>query len=655
MHSYVDDLQYSPTTVRDMAPLSSHRKAHSHELSAIQSQSILNKHRLLSSLRDKTKSMKSPLNRKHHSIHNIDVNSIRSKGKQVKLPRIRDLLLSPEISLSSMVSSTKIIDLTTMPVLDYTLPPPLQTYNNDTTMQRRKKTIAKKLHREARSVEPLVSSKNNQLSWTHTDIAMSPMSRNSKHESSSLLTDSIYDGTLHRDSEEIFHGQDRRNNNQMRPAVSLADMTTANDNTILQGQQHIDSCNEYVNDTIAVLYQQNSNNHHEEAEGAGTELCESANGVMMSDIGGSNKYSHPPIPEDTSGPQVLSAYDVTLMQSIVDARGNSNYYIDKQCRISGPLVYQHEMNIAIVKIQALWRGYACRCLLAAERYFKCNQAAIVIQRCYRYKVSRVRGKMWRERERLRARIDKENDSAIMIQSVWRMYLSRHKVNDIRVSHMRKNAAIIIQKYVRGRQARCAYHLDRSRIVIIQSLIRGYLTRTRIHHMSNSSMMIQRLVRGYLVRKNINRWNMSAIKIQKLYRGYKGRKRVVLVKQEREMERVRVIEYNRQCRSAVTLQRFIRGFLSRLYYKERRVLHFKREVEFYSAEGNYLSNPDDPMALEKYIIVIHATHKKGVADINKLYLRALQMVPHSSVLNMGYAVLLKYLGNLYRYIYVSSSV
>uniref|UniRef100_A0A8C2YFB0 Myosin VA n=1 Tax=Coturnix japonica TaxID=93934 RepID=A0A8C2YFB0_COTJA len=121
-------------------------------------------------------------------------------------------------------------------------------------------------------------------------------------------------------------------------------------------------------------------------------------------------------------------------------------------------------------------------------------------------------------EKIRA--DKLRAACIRIQKTIRGWLMRKKY-----MRMRK-AAITIQRYVRGHQARCyAKFLRRTRAaIIIQKFQRMYVVRKRYQCMRDATIALQALLRGYLVR---NKYQMmlrehKSIIIQKHVRGWLAR-------------------------------------------------------------------------------------------------------------------------------------
>ncbi|XP_044294696.1 unconventional myosin-Va isoform X4 [Varanus komodoensis] len=121
-------------------------------------------------------------------------------------------------------------------------------------------------------------------------------------------------------------------------------------------------------------------------------------------------------------------------------------------------------------------------------------------------------------EKIRA--DKLRAACIRIQKTIRGWLLRKKY--LRM----KRAAITIQRYVRGYQARClATFLRRTKAAItIQKFQRMYATRKRYRHTRAATIVLQSYLRGYIARRRY--WKMlrehKATIIQKHVRGWLAR-------------------------------------------------------------------------------------------------------------------------------------
>ncbi|XP_055242941.1 abnormal spindle-like microcephaly-associated protein homolog isoform X4 [Gorilla gorilla gorilla] len=266
-------------------------------------------------------------------------------------------------------------------------------------------------------------------------------------------------------------------------------------------------------------------------------------------------------------------------------------------------------NKAASLIQAMWRRYrakkylckvkaACkiqawyRCWRAHKEYLAILKAVKIIQGCFYTKLERTRF--------LNVRA-----SAIIIQRKWRAILSakiahehflmikRHRAACLIQAHYRgykgrqvflrqKSAALIIQKYIRAREAgkreRIKYIEFKKSTVILQALVRGWLVRKRIleqrakirllhftaaayYHLN--ALRIQRAYKLYLAMKHANKQVNSVICIQRWFRARLQEKRFI-----QKYHSVKKIEHEGQeClsqrnRAASVIQKAVRHFLLR---------------------------------------------------------------------------------------------
>ncbi|KAG7333549.1 hypothetical protein KOW79_003684 [Hemibagrus wyckioides] len=162
-------------------------------------------------------------------------------------------------------------------------------------------------------------------------------------------------------------------------------------------------------------------------------------------------------------------------------------------------------------------------------------------------------------EKLRA--DKLRAACIRIQKTIRCWLERKKY--LRM----KRAAIIIQRYVRGYQARClAKFLRRTRAaIIIQKYQRMYVQRTSYRRKRNAALAMQCILRAYMARQQYKALlrEHKAVIIQKMVRGWLARQ-----------------WYKRSLEAVVYLQCCVRRMiakreLKKLKIEARSVEHYKK--------------------------------------------------------------------------------
>ncbi|XP_073474828.1 unconventional myosin-Va isoform X2 [Aquarana catesbeiana] len=162
-------------------------------------------------------------------------------------------------------------------------------------------------------------------------------------------------------------------------------------------------------------------------------------------------------------------------------------------------------------------------------------------------------------EKIRA--DKLRVACIRIQKTIRSWLLRKKY--LRM----KKAAITIQRYVRGYQARClAKFLRRTRAaIIIQKFQKMYVVRKRYIHIQSITLRLQTYLRGYAARKRFEQMLRihKATIIQKHVRGWLAR-----------------VSYKRSMEALVYLQCCYRRMMARRELKKlkieaRSVEHYKK--------------------------------------------------------------------------------
>ncbi|XP_062860893.1 unconventional myosin-Va isoform X1 [Trichomycterus rosablanca] len=162
-------------------------------------------------------------------------------------------------------------------------------------------------------------------------------------------------------------------------------------------------------------------------------------------------------------------------------------------------------------------------------------------------------------EKLRA--DKLRAACIRIQKTIRCWLQRKKY--LRM----KRSAIVIQRYVRGYQARClATFLRRTRAaVIIQKYQRMYVQKTSYRRKRNAALAMQCILRAYMARQQYKALlrEHKAVIIQKMVRGWLARQ-----------------WYKRSLEAVVYLQCCVRRMiakreLKKLKIEARSVEHYKK--------------------------------------------------------------------------------
>ncbi|XP_011807001.1 PREDICTED: abnormal spindle-like microcephaly-associated protein isoform X2 [Colobus angolensis palliatus] len=244
-------------------------------------------------------------------------------------------------------------------------------------------------------------------------------------------------------------------------------------------------------------------------------------------------------------------------------------------------------NKAASLIQAMWRRYR------AKKYLCKVKAACKIQawyRCWRAHkeylailkaVKIIQGGFYTKLERtwfLNVRA-----SAIIIQRKWRAILSAKIAHEHFLMIKRHRAACLIQAHYRGYKERQVFLRQKSAALIIQKYIRareaGKRERIKYIEFKKSTVILQALVRGWLVRKRILEqrtkirllhftaaayYHLNALRIQRAYKLY-----------------LAVKNANKQVNSVICIQRWFRARLQQKkfiqkYYSIEKIEHEGQE-------------------------------------------------------------------------------
>lgn len=236
-------------------------------------------------------------------------------------------------------------------------------------------------------------------------------------------------------------------------------------------------------------------------------------------------------------------------------------------------------------IQAHVRGFLARRQLAKK-----TKAAISIQSRYRGWITKKKYQYTREniiclqkywRATLKMRKDRLHylmtSGAIMrLQAAWRGYKVRqgikHKNMAAKViqKHFRRyqtqvkyrkfrNYTIIVQRWWRnklaGKRVRCEFVTKKNAAMVIQKSLRGYLLRKQIKTEHDAACTIQRSLQSYMQRVTFLKRRKSVITIQKYYKSYS--------KMKYESQ-----SYQRKRTAAITIQSVVRGHLVRKDLKKQ---------------------------------------------------------------------------------------
>ncbi|XP_060734398.1 unconventional myosin-Va isoform X4 [Tachysurus vachellii] len=218
-------------------------------------------------------------------------------------------------------------------------------------------------------------------------------------------------------------------------------------------------------------------------------------------------------------------------------------------------------------------------------------------------------------EKLRA--DKLRAACIRIQKTIRCWLERKKY--LRM----KRAAIIIQRYVRGYQARClAKFLRRTRAaIIIQKYQRMYVQRTSYRRKRNAALAMQCILRAYMARQQYRALlrEHKAIIIQKMARGWLARqwyKRsleavvylqccVRRMRAKRELKKLKI-----EARSVEHYKKLNIGMENKIMQLQRKVDEQNKEIRL---QGERLHGLESAHAIESERLRKDLTRLRGVEE------------------------------------------
>ncbi|KAK3591436.1 hypothetical protein CHS0354_033435 [Potamilus streckersoni] len=194
-----------------------------------------------------------------------------------------------------------------------------------------------------------------------------------------------------------------------------------------------------------------------------------------------------------------------------------------------------KMRIACVRIQLCWREYW---FTKMERQCK---AATVIQSVYRMFVTR-------------RKYVEQRKAANVLQSVCRGYIERKKFK------IMKSSAVLIQKcfhgYLQTKEAMERYQKLRNTAIKLQAVWRMHMQRASFRHQKQAAILIQSHFRGLRQRQKFSSQKSAALKIQRYFRGYRKTKSAV--------ER-----YNTLRNAAIKLQAVWRMHLQRTSFRHQK--------------------------------------------------------------------------------------
>ncbi|GMH86795.1 hypothetical protein TrST_g13173, partial [Triparma strigata] len=224
------------------------------------------------------------------------------------------------------------------------------------------------------------------------------------------------------------------------------------------------------------------------------------------------------------------------------------------------------------KIQTVWRGREGRREGDKRRREKTErESSVVIQSAWRIHLSRQAAQQRRDKffEVARALNEKRNRSAVQIQSKMRACLARWRVNNLRAERL---GAIKIQSVARRRQGIAKAGTARKRIIgakLIQTAWRGKSTKAKfmkLLELHNAAMYIQCQAR-IIFSKNIaaeKRARLDSVKWGKM---------IIIQTQARMcLARWAVAEMRERQAAALTIQMAVRCWVAREHLKNKKFFH-----------------------------------------------------------------------------------
>ncbi|BFZ20292.1 hypothetical protein BsWGS_23331 [Bradybaena similaris] len=198
---------------------------------------------------------------------------------------------------------------------------------------------------------------------------------------------------------------------------------------------------------------------------------------------------------------------------------------------------------ATVLLQRNWRQTIAQRKLIALKSEKDNEAAIVIQKYYK-------------RHKVQCQFRKQQKSAILIQSTWRMLQAKKQL--LALQHRRQEqdkAAIVIQKNFKRYKAQQQFRAQQKSAILIQSVRRMLQAKRQLLSLkqkkqeedNKAAIVIQKSFKRYKAQQQFRAQQKSAILIQSMWRMLQAKKEFLSLKQKKRE------------RSATLIQSYFRRF------------------------------------------------------------------------------------------------
>ena len=193
------------------------------------------------------------------------------------------------------------------------------------------------------------------------------------------------------------------------------------------------------------------------------------------------------------------------------------------------------MNKSAVKIQAATRGFAqrseflltrasivtmqsvARCVVAKRNFARMKTGAVKIQSQFRGMVAK------KQFQTLKS-------ATIQLQAVFRGFAQKRRFDNlVQYIALQNRSALKIQSVFRGACEKKNVATQKNAAVFVQRIVRGLNVRKEIRVMNASALKIQSVLRGNVARLSVTNMNKSAVKIQAATRGFTQRREFLLTR------------------------------------------------------------------------------------------------------------------------------
>ena len=227
-------------------------------------------------------------------------------------------------------------------------------------------------------------------------------------------------------------------------------------------------------------------------------------------------------------------------------------------------------NHSAVQIQKTWRAYSER-----MAYKSFVSSVVLTQSCVRRFLAKRKMSSLRI-ERARAIFEERTQAAVIIQSRWKRILAERTFNQV------KNASITIQKWTRMYQARSVYKRMIASIVKTQCCVRKFLARKKLAGLRykralevhearvQAALILQKNWKTRQAKLNYAKTRVSIIKTQSYVRMFLARKFVMAMRIQKHR---RIFEL--RTKSTITIQNFWRMVLAKRRLEWLKLRHIEK--------------------------------------------------------------------------------